>query len=277
MIIVRKRKDLESHLKKKRIKNYIGFVPTMGSIHLGHLSLIKQSKKNKCITCSSIFINPSQFNNLMDFKSYPKNEKKDLELLKKNGCDIVFIPTIKEVYQNTIKINKKVKKYRNILCDNHRPSHFDGVTTVVNILLKLINPDFVFFGEKDYQQLKILEELVKVERISTKVISCPSIRDKNGMSLSSRYRLFNKNQKTKFCKISQSIFNSLNEIKNGKKIKEVIPACIKNLKLNGVTNIDYIEVRESKTMRLTRMTKNSRLFIALYLDNIRIVDNFVLQ
>ena len=148
MKIVRNRKDLINYLNNIRINNQVGLIPTMGSIHQGHLSLIKQSVKNKYITCVSIFINPTQFNRTSDFKSYPRSEKKDLKLLKKNGCDIVFIPSTKDMYPKKIKIKKIVKKYRNILCDNSRPGHFDGVVTIVNKLLYIFVPDFVFFWRK---------------------------------------------------------------------------------------------------------------------------------
>ncbi len=276
MKIVRNRKDLINYLNNIRINNQVGLVPTMGSIHQGHLSLIDQSVKNKYITCVSIFINPTQFNRISDFKSYPRSEKKDLKLLKKSGCDIVFIPSTKDMYPKKIKIKKIVKKYRNILCDNFRPGHFDGVVTIVNKLLYIFVPDFVFFGEKDYQQLKIIEELIKIKKINTKVVNCKSIRDNLGMSLSSRYNLFNKSQKIKFEKISNIILDFVKKIKNEKKFNIERNLCIKKLKDNGVTKIDYVEIRNNKTMSKSKLTKNSRLFVAFYLDNIRVIDNYLL-
>ena len=174
---------LTDYLKDLAKDKLIGFIPTMGALHKGHLSLIKSSNNNCDITVCSIFINPTQFNRTSDFKSYPRSEKKDLKLLKKNGCDIVFIPSTKDMYPKKIKIKKIVKKYRNILCDNSRPGHFDGVVTIVNKLLYIFVPDFVFFGEKYYQQLKIIEELIKIKKIKTKVVNCKSIRNNFGMSL----------------------------------------------------------------------------------------------
>jgi len=276
MLIVRKKKILRSYLIKQRIKNQIAFIPTMGSIHRGHLSLIKNSKKKKCITCVSIFVNPAQFNNNKDFRLYPKNEKKDLKLLKKNGCDIVFLPDIKEIYPKKIRIKRRVKKYRNILCDKFRPNHFDGVTEVISRLFKLVKPNFVFFGEKDYQQLKIIKELVRIEKKSIKIISCPSVRDNNKMSLSTRYKLFSRHQKNLFQGISKIILKGVYKIKKGNKISTAISNSIKELNKKGIYKIEYIEVRKNTSLKLSKTFLNSRLFIALHLDDIRIIDNFIL-
>ena len=276
MLIVRKKKILRSYLDKHRVKNQIAFIPTMGSIHKGHLSLLKNSKKKKCISCVSIFINPAQFNNQKDLKLYPKNERKDLKLLKKNGCDVVFLPDIKEIYPKGINIKRRVKKYRNILCDKFRPNHFDGVVEVVRRLFKLVKPNVVFFGEKDYQQLKIIEELVRIEKKSIKIISCPSVRNKNKMSLSSRYKLFNRKQKNIFQEISKIVLNVVQKIKNGNEIVSVLSKLINDLNKKGIYKIEYIEVRKSNSLKLSKTFSNSRLFIALHLGDIRIIDNFKL-
>lgn len=276
MLIVRNKKILRSYLSRHRVKNKIAFIPTMGSIHRGHLSLLKNSKREKCISCVSIFINPAQFNNKKDFELYPKNEKKDLELLKKNGCDIVFLPDAKEIYPNGIKIKRRVKKYRNILCDKFRPNHFDGVVEVVRRLFKLVEPNVVFFGEKDYQQLKIIKELVRIEKKQIKIISCRSVRDNNKMSLSSRYKLFNKKQKNIFQKISEIVLKVVGKIKNGNEIGKVLTNSINDLNNKGINKIEYIEVRKNDSLKLSKTSLNSRLFIALHIGHIRIIDNFKL-
>ena len=276
MIIIRQKKILRSYLGKLRIKNKIAFIPTMGSIHEGHLSLLKNSKKKKCISCVSIFINPAQFNNKKDLKLYPKNERKDLKLLKENGCDVVFLPNVKEMYPNGINIRRRVKKYRNILCDKFRPKHFDGVVEVLRRLFKLVEPNVVFFGEKDYQQLKIIKELVRIEKKPIKIISCPSVRDENKMSLSSRYKLFNRKQNNIFQEISEIVFNVVKKIKNGNEIRKVLSNSIKDLNNKGIYKIEYIEVRKNDSLKLSKTFSNSRLFIALHLSHIRIIDNFKL-
>ena len=276
MLIIRKKKILRNLLGKNRIKNKIAFIPTMGSIHKGHLSLLKKSKKKKCISCVSIFINPTQFNNKKDFKLYPKNERKDLKLLKENGCDIVFLPGVKEVYPNDVSIKRRVRKYRNILCDKFRPNHFDGVVEVIRRLFKLVEPNIVFLGEKDYQQLKIIEELIRIEKKPIRIIPCQSVRYKNRMSLSSRYKLFNKKQKNIFKEISEIIFKVVKKIKNGNDIEKSIFSLTNELKKKGITKIEYIEVRKNYSLKLSKTFINSRLFIALHLGNVRIIDNFKL-
>lgn len=276
MIIINNKKDLQAIIEEKQINKKIGFIPTMGCIHQGHLSLIKIAKKDRCLTCASIFVNPTQFNDKKDLISYPINEQKDLEILDKNGCEIVFLPSVNEIYPNGINTISKVKKYRNILCDNFRPGHFDGVTTVVSNLFNIINADFAYFGEKDYQQLKIIEELVKIEKSKTKIISCPSIRYKNGISISSRYTFFNAEQKNKLDKISKVLINTVTSIRNNISTEKSIFECRENLVTEGINKIDYIELRDSYTLKKMDQVMNTRLFVALYLDNIRIIDNFII-
>ena len=276
MIIVNNKQDLQGILNNIRTSKKIGFVPTMGCIHSGHLSLIEASKNNERVTCASIFVNPTQFDNNRDFVSYPADEKKDLEILKKNGCELVYLPSVKEIYPNGKYVINKVKKYRNILCDKYRPGHFDGVTTVVSKLLKIINADFAYFGEKDYQQLKIIKELVKIEKSKTKIISCVSIRYPNGISISSRYKLFNINQKNRLEKISKVLIDTVASLRNKINIKDSIFKCRQNLLKENIVKIDYIEVRDSDTLKRLDKAKNSRLFVALYLDDIRIIDNFII-
>ena len=276
MKILRNTADIKKFIKNIPSNIHIGLVPTMGSIHDGHLSLIEQSKKKECFTCASIFINPAQFNDLKDFKEYPKNEKKDLELLKGKGCELVFIPNVNQIYPNKIEIYKTVNKFRNIMCDIYRPNHFDGVTTVVKKLFDIIEPDYAFFGEKDFQQLKIIQELVKIKKIKTKIIPCDSIRDSNGMSLSSRYKLFNSNQTNKLKTVSRILNKTVINICNFKKIDKEITECMKELNKIKIIKIDYIEVRDKYSLKLKNEIKNSRFFVAFNIDNVRIIDNFKL-
>ena len=185
------------NLLDKYISNVsnLGFVPTMGGLHKGHVSLIKESIKKCKKTLISIFINPTQFNKKKDFLTYPKNMSKDLAILKKLDVDIVFIPSSKEMYKKKRKKKIIIKKNLNILCGKYRKGHFEGVIDIVDRFLQIIKPRYIFLGEKDYQQLKIIEELIKIEKSKTKIISCPSIRYENGISISSRYKFFNVKQK----------------------------------------------------------------------------------
>ena len=276
MKIIRKTNELEQILVLIKDKGQsIGSVLTMGNLHDGHLSLIKEAQLNNDFVVTSIFINPTQFNNETDFSSYPKTIDDDIAKLEKIGCDLLFLPEIQEIYPGDLLKQNIVKNFRGILCDKYRPGHFDGVTTVVDIFFNIIKPSASYFGEKDFQQIKIIQELVKIKNHNIKIVSCPSIRDDRGMSLSSR--------NSKFTNEQLKIFNQL-----GSKIYEFINLCKKkstNINLdnfkkqilkNSINKIDYIEIRNENNLEITDVSYESRLFIALYIGEIRIIDNFKL-
>ena len=276
MKIIRKTDELQQILVLIKDKGQsIGSVLTMGNLHDGHLSLIKEAQLNNDFVVTSIFINPTQFNNETDFSSYPKTIDDDIAKLEKIGCDLLFLPEIQEIYPGDLLKQNIVNNFRGILCDKYRPGHFDGVTTVVDIFFSIIKPNTSYFGEKDFQQIKIIQELVKIKNHNIKIVSCPSIRDDRGMSLSSR--------NSKFTNDQSKIFNQL-----GSKIYEFINLCKKkssNINLdnfkkqileNSINKIDYIEIRNENNLDLTNVSSESRLFIALYIGEIRIIDNFKL-
>ena len=276
MKIIRKSNELEQILILIKDKGQsIGSVLTMGNLHDGHLSLIKEAQLNNDFVVTSIFINPTQFNNETDFSSYPKTIDDDIAKLEKIGCDLLFLPEIQEIYPGDLLKQNIVNNFRGILCDKYRPGHFDGVTTVVDIFFSIIKPNASYFGEKDFQQIKIIQELVKIKNHNIKIVSCPSIRDDRGMSLSSR--------NSKFTNDQSKIFNQL-----GSKIYEFINLCKKkstNINLdnfkkqileNSINKIDYIEIRNENNLEITDVSYESRLFIALYIGEIRIIDNFKL-
>jgi len=247
----------------------------MGNIHAGHLSLLSEANKLDGTNIVSIFVNPAQFNDKDDFKNYPNTFEADIEILSQTNCQIIFAPNSNEIYPKGIKAEKTVFKYRDILCDFFRLGHFDGVTTIVKILLDLIKPSRVFFGEKDFQQLKIIEELIIQDNLKIHLIKCPSIQNSNGMSLSSRYSTFNEEEKTKF-DMCAKIINS--NILNLKKYfdQKILDSIEKELKTIGISKIDYCEVRNEDDLSTSKKNIKSRLFIAFYLNQIRIIDNFIL-
>ena len=276
MKILENKRELDELLAKIRTNGTkIGLIPTMGSIHDGHLSLVENAIKENFFSITSIFVNPTQFNDLKDFKKYPQNKKQDIEKLNTVKCDAVFFPQIEELYPEGIKRKKTISKYRDILCDKFRPGHFDGVTTVVKSLFDIVTPDAVFFGEKDFQQLKIIKELIKKNNLPIQLIDCPSVRSKNGMSLSSRYNNFNTNQEILFNQISLKINDCVNLLK-----KQININNLKNLNQyleeDKKIKVDYLEVRDDDELLLTQKNKNARLFISFYIEDIRIIDNFKL-
>ena len=197
-----------SLFKSLRPFNDIGFIPTMGGIHQGHLSLIKRSNKLCKKTIVSIFVNPKQFNNKKDLKSYPQNIKKDLNILKKiKKIDFVYLPKFKDIYKDKHKSKIKIPKIDKILCAKFRKGHFEGVLEVMNNLTKIVNPQKIFMGEKDFQQLYLVKKLLE-KKYETKVISCKTIRDKNKVALSSRNFLLKKSD----LNIAANIYKKLEKI-----------------------------------------------------------------
>ena len=276
MEILENKKNLDVFLSNIREKSHkIGLIPTMGSIHKGHLSLVEKSKNTNCFSLATIFINPTQFNDPKDFNEYPQNRELDIARLKQIRCDALYFPQTEELYLNGIKSQKTIFDYRDILCDKFRPGHFDGVTTVVKSLFDIIKPDHAFFGEKDFQQLKLIQKIVEKEKLPILIHPCNSVRMLNGISFSSRYKNLQSSQEKDFGKVANKIINSVLELK--KKIDVKILENLKEelIKIN-IKKIDYLEVRDEINLLPTVKNKKARLFIAFYIDDIRIIDNFVL-
>ena len=276
MKIIRKTDELQQILVLIKDKGQsIGSVLTMGNLHDGHLSLIKEAQLNNDFVVTSIFINPTQFNNETDFSSYPKTIDDDIAKLEKIGCDLLFLPEIQEIYPGDLLKQNIVNNFRGILCDKYRPGHFDGVTTVVDIFFSIIKPNASYFGEKDFQQIKIIQELVKIKNHNIKIVSCPSIRDDRGMSLSSRNSKFTNDQSKIFNQLGSKIYEFINLCK--KKSSNInLDNFKKQIHENSINKIDYIEIRNENNLEITDVSYESRLFIALYIGEIRIIDNFKL-
>ena len=276
MKILENKQKLIDFLKNHRKKDLkIALIPTMGSIHKGHISLIDKANELGFYSLVTIFINPTQFNDSKDFDNYPRDKEKDLSLLINANTNLLFLPSIKDLYPDGVKSKKTILDYRNILCDKFRPGHFDGVTTVIKSLFDLINPDHLLMGEKDYQQLKLIQKVIEIDNLPIILHYCVSIRMLNGMSFSSRYYNFNSSQKFLFDQSSKIIITNLKKLKE--KIDHIYLDYIKEeFKKININKIDYIEVRNEITLLPTEKNKQARLFIAYYIDEIRIIDNFIL-
>ena len=251
----------------------IGFVPTMGSLHDGHISLIKKSLKLSNKTIVSIFVNPKQFNNKEDYKKYPRNIRKDLKILEKLKVDFVYLPKIKDIYKGKNKIKIKLKKQDKILCAKFRKGHFEGVIDVMTRLTEIINPSKIFMGEKDFQQLLLVKKYIE-KNFKSKIISCKTIRDKNKLALSSRNILLNKNNLIKAGKIAKSLIIFKKKLSNNKNLKDLIFMKKNELKKKYDIKIDYLELRNTENLRLTNKIKNAKIFIAYYINKVRLIDNF---
>ena len=252
----------------------IGFVPTMGAIHEGHLSLINKSNKMSKKTLVSIFVNPKQFNNKKDLKSYPSNIKKDLAILKKNNnVDFVYLPKFKDIYNNNKRPKIKIDKKDKILCAKFRKDHFEGVLDVMDKLTDLIRPKRIFMGKKDFQQLYLVKNFIK-NKYKIKVIGCKTIRNKNNLALSSRNFLFNNNELNKLEIITSKFFQLKKKIKERDKINQFLQKSKKEIESIYKIKIEYLENRNIKNLTISNTYLNSKIFLSYYFNNIRLIDNF---
>ena len=252
----------------------IGYVPTMGGIHKGHISLIKQSRKSCKKTIVSIFINPKQFNNKKDLKSYPSNIYNDISILKKNkDVDYVYVPKFKDIYRSEKKSTIKIKKNDKILCAKYRKGHFEGVLDVMDKLTDIIRPKKIFMGKKDFLQLFLVKNFIE-KKYQTKVISCETIRDKNMVALSTRNYLLNKVELRIAGKIAKLLLMLKKKIKNKKNITYILLKQKKLMQENFGVKIQYLELRDEKKLKISNKTDKSRIFISYYLRDIRLIDNF---
>ena len=259
----------------------LGFVPTMGSLHKGHEFLIKTSNKLCKKTLVSIFVNPTQFNNKKDYKNYPRNLNKDLKTLKKLNVNYVYFPTVKQIYKKKRYSKIALNKSQKILCAKFRKNHFEGVLDVLNRFVKLIAPKMMFMGEKDYQQFFLVKDFIS-KRYTTKVYPCRTIRGSNGASLSSRNRLLNKTE----IKTTGLVANKLIDLKrsitmkNGQdnigseKTKKIIQKIKRSLIKKFNIKIEYLECRNLINLDTNLHKKPFKLFIAYYLNSVRLIDNF---
>ena len=263
--------------KSNRLES-VGFVPTMGSLHEGHLTLIEKSISQNPKTICSIFVNPKQFNNKSDFTNYPINYDKDIELLEKHKCDFVYLPTFEAVYPDNFKTPKlSLENLDKFMEGEFRPKHFDGVIAVLFQLFNQVNAQKSYFGEKDFQQLKIVEFMVKELGINTEIIPVSIHREKNGLAYSSRNKRLNEQDK----KDALIIYKSLNWVKENFKKTDWV-----NIKLKVNSDFEYSNlkleyfhiVKEEKlqpTESFDDETKR-RVFIAAYCNNVRLIDNLKL-
>ena len=275
-ILIQMKIILNNRILKKTLGplDDIGFVPTMGGIHEGHLSLIKKSIKLNKKTIVSIFINQKQFNDIEDFKSYPSNIKKDLAILKKiKKLDFIYIPKFKDIYDSKKKSNIKINKKDKILCAKYRKGHFEGVLDVMNRLTSLIKPKMIFMGKKDFQQLFLVKNYIE-KKFNTKVIGCKTIRNKNKLALSSRNFLLNKQELKDVEKISKTFFNLKNKIKNNRNINSFLQKSKKDLEKFFNIKIEYLENRNTKNLTISNKYRGSKVFLSYYYKNIRLIDNF---
>ena len=253
----------------------VGFVPTMGALHEGHLSLIRNSKADNDITVCSIFVNPIQFNNKQDLEKYPSTMEADLKMLVELSCDAVFTPTPEEMYPEEANKTYDFGMLDKVMEGAFRPGHFNGVAIVVKKLFDITIPDRAYFGEKDFQQLCIIQDLVQQENMDVEIIPCPTLREADGLAMSSRNTRLNPEQRA----IAPVIYKTLQTIKEEMKDKGVlkIKEWVKQkINKNPEMQLEYIDIVNSRTLLpVDRISDQEelRVCIAAFLGNVRLIDN----
>jgi pantoate--beta-alanine ligase len=271
MLIIKDISNLQTYLNAYRDKGCtIGFVPTMGALHEGHGSLIEKSRNDNQKTIISIFINEKQFNDAQDFEAYPRNKGDDYNFCEDHKVDIVFEPSAEEIYPKDHQLILN-SFYQNILCDKYRPGHFDGVVTVLNRLFSIIQSDKVYFGEKDFQQLKIVENLIKKDFPNLKLIPVPTVRSKEGIALSSRNRKLSQKQMNEFISFQKKVIQFITQLDSNIDLLEANKKADEFIK--DYEKFEYFEFRNSANLSLEGGLRGSRLFYAIYKSSIRLIDN----
>jgi pantoate--beta-alanine ligase len=258
--------------ENKKLNRKIAFVPTMGCLHEGHLTLIREAKKNADIVIVSIFINKAQFNDLKDYELYPQNLEKDSAMLIKENVDALFAPISAEIYNEDFSFKIIPTAMIDCLCAKDRVGHFDGVALIITKLFNIINPDCAFFGEKDFQQLAIIKKLIKDLNFDIEIFSVETVREESGLAMSSRNQRLSEANKIK----ASMIYKILNEIKLN---PQIIENKKRELLANGFEKIDYLEIRNEDNLKLNMnlfSSQKRRIFIAVYLEGVRLIDNLSL-
>lgn len=267
------------HLLKPQNKS-IGLVPTMGALHEGHLSLVREARKRNDIVVVSIFVNPTQFGHQEDYLKYPRPFKKDKELCQREGVDVIFVPEVKEMYPENYLTYVNVEKLNDRLCGKFRPGHFRGVATVVTKLLNIVQPDRAYFGEKDFQQLQVIKKLAKDLNLPCRIIGCPIIRESDGLAMSSRNIYLSKKERKDSPAINQALRTAGNLI-NDKKVrsaKRIISAIKKIISAAHPRKIDYIKICDPETFEdMKNIRKPALISLAVWFGKARLIDNSLIK
>ncbi|HPE82455.1 MAG TPA: pantoate--beta-alanine ligase [Aequorivita sp.] len=281
MVIYSQKETLAQALSSVAKNEKIGFVPTMGALHKGHISLVKKALDENNLVVVSIFVNPTQFNNPADLAKYPRTPEDDILLLKKlKGDVIVYLPEVSDLYDASVSAKKyNFGNLENEMEGKHRKGHFDGVGTIVSKLLKIVKPNTAYFGEKDFQQLQIVKKLVAMEKLPVKIVGCPILRESNGLAMSSR----NKRLSTKQFEEATIIYKTLKEVRDrfsSTSITDLNALVAERFLQNPNLNLEYFEIANEKTLKTAkRRNRDSkyRAFIAAFAGDVRLIDNMPLN
>lgn len=281
MLIFESIKPLKEYLLKVRSQGKsIGFVPTMGALHEGHGSLIKEAKGRHDIVICSIFVNPNQFNDKADFDRYPRDIQKDTFFLQQHSCNVLFAPSVEEMYPVA---DNRVFDFKGLdvrMEGAHRPGHFNGVALIVTKLFEIVAPDSAFFGQKDFQQLAIIKKVVEDHKIPVQIISCPTLRETDGLAMSSRNMLLSAEERKHASRISKTLFALKEQINKGETNTATLAEwAIRNINEDPLLHTEYLEITDSKTLQpIETVAPESKAVIctAVKLGKVRLIDNVLL-
>ncbi|MBX2939756.1 MAG: pantoate--beta-alanine ligase [Ferruginibacter sp.] len=263
-------------LRKRHIS--IGFVPTMGALHDGHIALVQEAKLHNPFVITSIFVNPTQFNNAQDFKLYPISVEDDLNHLEDAGCDAVFLPSVDEIYPPDFKAPIYPLGYlETVLEGAYRPGHFQGVCQVVDRLLQIVQPDEMLLGRKDFQQCKVIEKMVELKNYPTRLTLVDTLRETDGLAMSSRNRRLTTDQRQRAPLIYKALLSVKNKL-HTKDVNTIIINEIRNLEESGF-KVDYLQLANAFNLEPLQQWngENAVILVAAYLDNIRLIDNIEIE
>ena len=275
MKVVATKNELQKNIDQWREKGLtVGFVPTMGALHEGHLSLVIEAKEQSDIVVVSIFVNPTQFNNPDDLKSYPSNMIRDLKMLE-GMCELIFAPSVKEMYPEEDKRQFDFGGLETVMEGKYRPGHFNGVAQIVSRLFEYVKPDKAFFGEKDFQQLAIIRRLVKDLNMPVEVIGCPIIREADGLAMSSRNQLLEPVMRKNAPIIAKTLFDSFN-FATGKTVQETKELVVTLINSTKLLEVEYFDIVDGDTLKSVDKWSDSGYIvgcIAVFAGKVRLIDN----
>ncbi|MGK7395187.1 MAG: pantoate--beta-alanine ligase [Candidatus Cyclobacteriaceae bacterium M3_2C_046] len=281
MVIFKKIEPLKAFLKQKFLASQkVGFVPTMGALHQGHLSLLEQSKQDNQVTVCSIYINPTQFNNPRDLRTYPRNYQKDQHLLENIGCDVLFLPEDQVMYPQKSFINFDLGPLDQVMEGSHRPGHFNGVALVVNKLLNIVQPDQAYFGQKDLQQFMIIQKMVDELFMPVKLMMMPVVRDQDSLALSSRNARLNAAGREVAPQLFQSLSLVRDQLEAGHSVHQARQAGIDLIKKFPRIKLEYLEVAGADDLMPVSVVREKiplAVCIAAEIEGVRLIDNLILN
>lgn len=280
MKILKTKKEVKKYIETLKRKNKkIGFVPTMGFLHQGHISLMRKSVKECDMTVVSIFVNPIQFGKNEDIDSYPRDLQNDKKLLREAGVDAVFIPSSKEMFGDKFSVSVEETSLTSVLCGFSRPTHFKGVTTIVLKLFNIVKPDIAYFGNKDRQQLLVIKKMVRDLDVDVVVKGVATVREKSGLALSSRNKYLSATQKENALVLRKSILKVKDKVKGGQtSVKRLLSMVQKDIMNEPSCELDYAEIVDAVTLQpITKIEKKALFALAVKVGKARLIDNDIIN